>query len=79
MDANRQTSSQKLASLAMDVLLDVAVNNLQSDEELSIWLELADKSGVDSNEPIDFLKKKIPNFDKLYQEALKQELTSIKK
>lgn len=57
MDANQQKISQ-LVSLAMDVLLDVAMTNLQSDEDLSFWLKLANKAGPDSSEPMDFLKKK---------------------
>lgn len=77
--ADQQKISQKLVSLAMDVLLDVAVNNLQSDEDLASWLELTDKIEPDSNEPVDFLKEKISDFDKVYHDVLKKELTAIKK
>ncbi len=73
-----QKTSQKLASLAMDVFLDIAMNNL-SDTDLSFWLELSRKYGEDSAEPLNFLQSKIPNFENLYQDALKQELNSIKK
>lgn len=77
--SDKQKISLKLASLSMDVLLDVVITNLKSDEELSFWLELANRCGDESQELIVFLKEKIPNFDKLYQEALTQEIDTIKK
>jgi len=74
--SNQKKIYERLAGLAMDVLLDVAMNNL-SDADLSFWLELSNKYGEDSSEPVDFLKSKIPNFDKLYQDTLKKELNTI--
>ncbi len=59
------------AALARDVLVRFAVKNLTDNRDLYLWL------GSGAN--YDFLKEKIPNFEKRYLQELRQEIDLITK
>lgn len=57
--------------LAKDVLVRFAVKNLPDNRDLYLWLG----SGAD----YDFLKEKIPDFEKRYLQELREEINLVTK
>lgn len=59
------------ASLARDALVRFAVKNLPDNRDLYLWLA----SGAD----YDFLKEKIPDFERKYLQELRKEINLVTK
>ncbi len=69
----------ELQLLSSSTLLKFAINNLKDNKDLLMWLALSDSSDSHNPEPYNFLKEKIPDFEKRYLQELRQELNLITK